>query len=115
MIIDCHAHVFQNWAGPCGHPSDAIHLKYMQKVQTRTSARVVRARDGKEVAGAVLFKEGDNSWAGLKDVDFRVGRNGQLDFTIDGEDYHSQYMPVGMQEIAAPPELMLAQQGLPVL
>jgi predicted TIM-barrel fold metal-dependent hydrolase len=109
MIIDCHAHVFQSWAGPCGHPSDAIHLKYMQKVQTRTSARVFRARDNKEVSGALLFKDSDNSWAGLKDVNFRVGRNGQMDFTIDGEDYHSQYMPVGMQEIVAPPELMLAQ------
>ena len=31
------------------------------------------------------------------------------DFTIDGEDYYSQYMPVGMQQIVAPPELMLAQ------
>ena len=22
MIIDCHAHVFQNWHGPCGHASN---------------------------------------------------------------------------------------------
>lgn len=109
MIIDCHAHVFQHWAGACGHPSSEIHRKYMQKVQTRTSARVFRARDGKEVSGAVLFNPGDNSWAGLKDVDFRVGNYGRLDFTIDGEDYHSQYMPVGMQQMVAPPELMLAQ------
>jgi predicted TIM-barrel fold metal-dependent hydrolase len=111
MIIDCHAHVFQHWAGACGHPSSEIHRKYIQKVQTRTSARVFRARDGKEVSGAVLFREGDNSWAGLKDVDFRVGNYGRLDFTIDGEDYHSQYMPVGMQQIVAPPELMLAQMS----
>ncbi|MGE0749247.1 MAG: amidohydrolase family protein [Variibacter sp.] len=109
MIIDCHAHVFQSWAGACGHPSSEIHRKYIQKVQTRTAARVFRARDGKEVSGAVLFKAGDNSWAGLNDVNFRVGEYGRLDFTIDGEDYHSQYMPVGMQQIVAPPELMLAQ------
>jgi predicted TIM-barrel fold metal-dependent hydrolase len=111
MIIDCHAHVFQNWADPCGHPSREIHRKYMQKVQTRTSAKVFRARDGKDVGGAALFKSGDNSWAGLKDVDFRVGNYGRLDFTIDGEDYHSQYMPVSMQQIVAPPELMLAQMA----
>jgi predicted TIM-barrel fold metal-dependent hydrolase len=109
MIIDCHAHIFQHWADPCGHPSGEIHRKYVQKVQTRTAAKVFRATDGKEVSGAVLFKDGDNSWAGLKDVDFRVGNYGRLDFTIDGEDYHSQYMPVGMQQIVAPPELMLAQ------
>lgn len=109
MIIDCHAHVFQNWEGACGHPSSEIHRKYMQKVQTRTSAMVFRSRDGKQVSGALLFREGDNAWSGLKDVDFRVGNFGRLDFTIDGEGYHSQYMPVGMQQIVAPPELMLAQ------
>lgn len=109
MIIDCHAHVFQSWEGACGHPSSEIHRRYIQKVQTRTSARVYRARDGKQFSGALLFKDGDNSWSGLKDVNFRIGNYGRLDFTIDGEDYHSQYMPVGMQQIVAPPELMLAQ------
>jgi predicted TIM-barrel fold metal-dependent hydrolase len=109
MIIDCHTHVFQHWAGACGHPSRAIHRKFMQKVQTRTSSRIFRARDGREMTGSLLFREGDNSWAGLKDADFRVGIYGQLDFTIDNEDYYVQYMPVGMQEIVAPPELMLAQ------
>jgi predicted TIM-barrel fold metal-dependent hydrolase len=109
MIIDSHAHIFQHWAGACGHPSREIHRKFMQKVQTRPAAKVFRVRDGKEVTGALLYREDDNSWAGLKDVAFRVGRYGQLDFTIDGEDYCVQYMPVGMQEIVAPPELMLAQ------
>ncbi len=109
MIIDCHAHVFQSWEGACGHPSSEIHRRYIQKVQTRTAARVYRARDGKPFSGQVLFEEGKNGWSGLKEVNFRVGNWGRLDFTIDGEDYHSQYMPVGMQQIVAPPELMLAQ------
>src|SRR5208282_949139 len=109
MIVDCHAHVFQHWADACGHPSSEIHRRYIQKVQTRTVARVFRARDGKAVSGALLFETGCNGWSGLKDVAFRVGNYGRLDFTIDGEDYHSQYMPVGMQQIVAPPELMLAQ------
>ena len=91
MIVDCHAHVFQHWAGACGHPSSEIHRRYIQKVQTRTAARVFRARDGKVVSGALLFEPGRNGWSGLKDVDFRVGNHGRLDFTIDGEDYHAQY------------------------
>jgi predicted TIM-barrel fold metal-dependent hydrolase len=111
MIIDCHAHVFQHWADPCGHPSREIHRTYIQKVQTRTSAVVARAGDGADVTGAILFEPGRNGWSGLKDVDFRVGNYGRLDFTIDGEDYYSQYMPVGMQQIVAPPELMLAQMA----
>lgn len=108
MIIDCHAHVFQNWADPCGHPSREIHRRYIQKVQTRTSACVYRA-DGTRASGSLLFRDGENGWSGLKDVDFRVGTYGRLDFTIDGEDHYAQYMPVGMQQIVAPPELMLAQ------
>ena len=63
MIIDCHAHVFQSWEGACGHPSSEIHRRYIQKVQTRTAARVYRARDGKQFSGQLLFKEGDNSWS----------------------------------------------------
>ena len=111
MIIDGHAHVFQHFAEASGHPSQAIYLAYMQKVQTRTVAKVFRARDGQEVGGSILFEAGNNSWAGLRAVDFRVGNYGRMDFTIDGEDYHSQYMPVGMQQIVAPPELMLAQMA----
>jgi hypothetical protein len=43
-------------------------------------------------------------------VNLRVGRFGQIEFTADdGEDYYVQYMPVGMQDYVAPPELALAQ------
>ena len=66
-------------------------------------------RDGKRVGGEVLFRADNNAWSGLKDVNFRVGQFGRLEFTIDGEEYYLQYMPVGMQQIVAPPELMLAQ------
>lgn len=112
MIVDCHAHVFQNWQGACGHPSAAIHLKYLQKVVTRPAAKAFRARDGLEIKPAMLFRPGDNTWAGLTDVGFRVGRYGQLAFTHEGEDYYVQYLPVGMQELACPPELMLAQMNV---
>src|SRR4051812_30421951 len=98
MIVDCHAHVFQHWAGACGHASRELHRRYMQKVQTRPAAKVYRASDGKQVDAKALSRQEDASWAGLADVDFRVGRYGQLDFTVAGEDYYVQYMPVGMQE-----------------
>ena len=109
MIIDCHAHVFRHWQGACGHPSAAIHLKYLQKVVTRPAARTFRVRDGREVKPEGLFRAGDNTWAGLTDVDFRVGRYGQLAFTLAGDDYYVQYQPVGMQELVCPPEFMQAQ------
>jgi predicted TIM-barrel fold metal-dependent hydrolase len=109
VIVDCHAHVFAHWAGACGHPSSSVHLKYLQKVVTRPWAKAFRARDGHEIKPTMLFRSGDNTWGGLTDVRFRVGRFGQLGFTWDGEDYYVQYLPVGMQELACPPELMLAQ------
>lgn len=109
MIVDCHAHVFPHWSGACGHPSSAVHLKYLQKVVTRPAARAFRAHDGMEVKPSMLFRAGDNTWAGLADVGFRVGRFGQLAFTYEGEDYYVQYQPVGMQELTCPPELMIAQ------
>ncbi|MGH8800021.1 MAG: amidohydrolase family protein [Casimicrobiaceae bacterium] len=109
MIVDCHAHVFEHWEGACGHPSRAVHLKYLQKVVTRPAAKAFRVRDGREIKPTMLFRPDDNTWAGLNPVDFRVGRFGQLCFTYEGEDCYVQYQPVGMQELACPPELMLSQ------
>jgi predicted TIM-barrel fold metal-dependent hydrolase len=109
MIVDCHAHIFAHWIGACGHESRAVHKRYLQRVVTRTVAPTFRLRDGARADTKALFRAGDEGWSGLADVDFRVGRFGQLEFTHEGEDYGVQYMPVGMQEMVAPPELMLAQ------
>jgi hypothetical protein len=100
MIIDCHAHVFQHWAGLCGHEFQEVHRKYIQKNVTRPAAKVRRGRDGAPADAKALFRAGDNSWAGLRDdVQFRVGPYGRLEYTLNGEDYYIQYMPVGMAEI----------------
>jgi predicted TIM-barrel fold metal-dependent hydrolase len=109
MIVDCHAHVFEAWTEPCGHPSVEIHLKYLQRMAARSAARAFRLRDGAPATTAALARGAAPGWDGLADVDFRVGRFGRLEFTVDGEDYALQYMPVGMQDLVAPPELMLAQ------
>ncbi len=111
MIVDCHAHVFQDWHGACGHATRAVHLKYLQKNMTRPAAKVYRARDGARVDATALYQQGANGWSGLTDVAFRVGPNGQLEFTVAGEDFYVQYMPVGMQQMVAPPEFMLAQMA----
>lgn len=109
MIIDCHAHVFAPWTGACGHPTREIHDRYLQRMITRTVASTFRTRDWARADTSALYRAGDAGWSGLNDVDFRVGRFGQLEFTHQGEDHAIQYMPVGMQEMVAPPELMLAQ------
>ncbi len=112
MIIDCHAHVFQNWIDLCGHESQQVHWKYIQKNVTRPRAMVKRTSDGTPGDARALFRTGDNSWAGLReDIGFRVGRFGRLEYTLDGGDYYIQYMPVGMANIEASPELQLAQMS----
>ena len=111
MIIDCHAHVFAHWIGACGHPTRDIHKRYLQRMITRTAASTFRTQDGARADTTALYRAGDPGWSGLTDVDFRVGRFGQLEFTHDGQDHVIQYMPVGMQEMVAPPELMLAQMN----
>jgi predicted TIM-barrel fold metal-dependent hydrolase len=108
MIVDCHAHVFAHWTGACGHPTREIHDRYLQRMITRTVASTFRERDGAGADTKALYTA-DPGWTGLTDVDFRVGRFGQLAFTHRGEEHVIQYMPVGMQEMVAPPELMLAQ------
>jgi predicted TIM-barrel fold metal-dependent hydrolase len=113
MIVDSHAHVFQNWDTLCGHQAKEIHLRYLQKNMTRPSALVLRARDGQAVSEPLLFRQGDNGWAGLReDVNFRVGPFGRLEFTVEGEDYYVQYMPVGMVHIESTPEFMIAQMNI---
>jgi len=109
MIIDCHAHVFAHWIGACGHPTRDVHNRYLQRMITRTAASTFRTRDRARADTSALYRADDAGWSGLNDVDFRIGRFGQLEFTYEGEDHVIQYMPVGMQEMAAPPELMLAQ------
>ncbi|WP_442580168.1 amidohydrolase family protein [Mesorhizobium sp. ASY16-5R] len=109
MIVDCHAHVIQNWIEPGGHPARSIHARYLQRMLAYTVAKSYRARDGAPADTRALLDPGNQGWSGLRPVDFRIGRYGQLEFSVDGEDYYVQYMPVGMQNMEASPELMLAQ------
>lgn len=109
MIVDCHAHIIQNWVSSCGHPSRAVHLKYLQRGLAYTVARTFRMHDGAAADTSSLLDPKDRSWTGLRPVTFRIGRFGRLEFTVEESDYCIQYMPVGMQNLEAPPELMLAQ------
>ena len=58
MIVDCHAHVFANWIGACGHPTREVHRRYLQRVVTRTVASTVRLRDGARADTRALFRAG---------------------------------------------------------
>jgi predicted TIM-barrel fold metal-dependent hydrolase len=109
MYIDSHAHVFQHWGGgACGHASRSIHLSYLRKIGTGPAGKIFRVSDGTEVSSSGLFRDRDFSWNGFVDANFWVGQFGQLNFSLGGEDYYIQYMPVSMKDLECPPELLVA-------
>jgi len=79
MIIDCHAHVFTHWIGPCGHPTRDVHNRYLQRMITRTVASTFRTRACACADTKALYRTDDVGWSGCTVVDFCVGRFGQLD------------------------------------
>jgi predicted TIM-barrel fold metal-dependent hydrolase len=109
LIIDSHTHILQNWHGNCGHPTKETHKKYLQRLAMHTVAKTARLSDGRPVDASRLLNQEDNTWKGLRDdINFRIARYGRLEYTVDGIDYYTQYMPVNMVEIEAPPELLVA-------
>ena len=112
MIIDSHTHIFENWSGACGLPSRELHWKYLQKIVCHSAAKVYRLSDGAPTTSSLLYSQTDRTWAGLRnDVNFRVGTYGRLEFTVKGEDYYVQYMPVGMSEMESTPEFLITQMN----
>ena len=112
MIVDSHVHIFRHWSEACGLPSREIHWKYIQNNVARPSARVYRKRDGKQIEKPHLLKEKDTTWNDLRDdVNFRVGTMGRMEYTVAGEDYYIQYMPVGMVQQESSPEFMVTQMN----
>lgn len=94
MIVDVHAHAFPPLAGACGYGSVAEHVQFMQ---THLAMR-----------GPVVDRQG-GEFTPEENVNFRVGKFGRLEWTKDGRDCFTQWMPPSLQEMHAPPELMVAQ------
>lgn len=112
MHIDSHAHVFQHWGGDaCGHAARSIHLSYLRKIGTGPAGKIFRVADGTEMSSSGLFRNRDFTWSGFVEANFWVGQFGQLNFSLGGEDYYIQYMPVAMKDLECPPELLVAHMA----
>jgi predicted TIM-barrel fold metal-dependent hydrolase len=94
MIVDVHAHAFPPLAGACGYASVAEHIQFMQ---THLAVR-----------GPVVDRQGSD-FSAEEDVNFRVSPFGRLEWTKGGKDSFTQWMPPTLQDMHAPPELMIAQ------
>ncbi len=106
MIIDGHAHVFPPLGTDSGGQTAETQL---QSIQHHVQFHVQgwrRRRDGVRADISLLQPTGDGI-SDMPNVDFRIGSYGQLECTVDGEDYYLQWYPCWFNNMAAPPELMI--------
>ena len=109
MIIDSHAHIFPYLGAgkEAGFSSAEEHLKYSQRLIHKHVAQPVRRKsDNSAVQKETLWDPTDSTEAGRYNVNFRVGKYGRYEWTMDGVDYYCQFMPPSLQDMTAPPELL---------
>lgn len=111
MIIDNHAHIFPDLGGRSEYKSKKIQLMYAQKSINGHFEPVRKLEDYSVAHGIALWDKGKPGPEGMYDVSFRAGKFGRYEWTKDGVDYCKQYMPVGLQEMVAPPEFLIAQMN----
>lgn len=110
-VVDSHVHIFPYLDEPAGYPSQADHRRFLQLYMGAHGEPVRRLRDHAIVAEQTLH---DGTLAGpssLREVNFRVGRYGRLEWTVDGEDLYIQFFPPSLQHMESPPEFMLQQMA----
>ena len=82
--------------------NDALPFKLWQ-YHMRDFIEFWRKSDGKRVQQRLLDYPSDNIHE-LSDVNFRRGRYGQADVTVDGVQYCMQLYPPGLENLEATPE-----------
>ncbi len=109
MIADSHAHAFPPMGGPSGHSSIAEHMKYVQLTLMFHHQPSLRTTDNVEVPEQMLVTPNEPSIEGLTKVNMRGSDFGKFTWTVDSSDYTKQYLPPSLNQLEAPPELMIAQ------
>jgi predicted TIM-barrel fold metal-dependent hydrolase len=108
-IVDSHVHIFPYLDEPCGFGSQAEHRQFLQLYMATHGEPVRRLSDHAQVRRQTLHDGRLDGPASLRQVDFRVGRFGRLEWTAEGQDLYLQFFPPSLQDMASPPELMLQQ------
>ncbi len=110
-IVDCHGHVFPPLAEACGFATTDEHLLYIQwGMHNHLNQPVVRSRAGTVVNDRHLWDAKNPTESGrVTGVNFRVEGNGKLAWTVDGEDYHVQYLSPNTRHLESPAETVIAQ------
>lgn len=107
MVIDLHAHAFPQMGRDSGNQSGKMQVQFIQHhVQYHVQGFRKKA-DASVVDKPLLMPRGD-AFQDMPEVNFRIGQHGRVEFTVDGEDYYIPWYPCFMQDMAAPPELMIS-------
>ncbi len=109
MIIDNHAHIFPFLGGNSEYDTPGIQMAYAQRMASRLLVEPAhRVSDFKVTKEEGLWIEEKPGWDGMTNVNFRAGKFGRYEWTVNGVDYCKQLMPVSMQDMISPPEFMIA-------
>ncbi|MBV9358646.1 MAG: hypothetical protein JO023_24320, partial [Chloroflexi bacterium] len=84
-VVDSHVHIFPALDGSSGFASQAEHRRFLQLYLATHGEPVRRLRDHQPVSEQTLYTAPLTSLERLREVDFRVGRFGRLEWTADGE------------------------------
>jgi len=106
VIFDNHCHCFP----PLGEPGEieAARLAEHQYHVRFHGQGVTRKRDNVRIKEHILAGEKDGiSWQ--PDVNFRIGKFGKLEYTKDGEEYYTQWMPPTLPDLSSSAEYIVAQ------
>jgi predicted TIM-barrel fold metal-dependent hydrolase len=109
-VIDAHTHIFPRFGTGSGPESAALTLKLWQ-YHLRDFTEIWRRSDGARVNEPLLDFPSD-SIHDMPDLNFRMGRYGQAEFTRDGVDYYVQLYPPGLENLEATPERMIAEMDV---
>ena len=109
-VIDAHSHIFRRFATGSGAASAALTLKLWQ-YHVRDFTDFWRKQDGARVNEPLLDFPSDDINA-MPDVNFRFGRYGQAELTVDGVDYIMQFYPPSLENLEATPERMIAEMEI---
>ena len=107
MIIDTHVHSFPRFGTDSGGQKAETQLQIIQHHVQFHVQGWRRRQDGSRAPFSLLMPKGD-AIADMPDVNFRIGQCGQLECTVDGEDYYLQWYPCFLRDMSVPPELMIA-------
>jgi predicted TIM-barrel fold metal-dependent hydrolase len=109
MIIDTHVHTFPPLEGPSGRQTVAEHMALMQRTNYGAINRPRRQKDDSLIHENTLWNGTDPGPDGLAAVNFRTGRFGRLEWTLDGGDVYLQWFAPSLQKLESPPEYMIVE------